>query len=261
MPKPPHRLLTSLGLCCALLLVSNQLHAQDLLIVHADGYFPPNEMVEQGQLRGVHIDLILAVSKQLNIKVQFRSYPWKRAMSLVQAGEADAITYMGKTAEREKFAYFEEGNRLSSTQNGFFTTQENASKIQYAGKLQALNNLTIGTIRGRAYFPEFDVASNLQKDDNAADEEQLLKKMMAGRFDLALGHVSRIKYVAQQMKIADKLVFIQPYTPPISNYLAFSRAKRHQQLAQRFAQAMEEYKKSPAFQTLLRTYQVNPEDF
>ena len=254
--------------CCVLLMswmffgtAHGQNNEAELLIVHADGFFPPNEMVIDGQLQGVHVDLIQAAAKSLQIKVTFRSFPWKRAITMLQLGQADAITYMGKTAEREQFGYFEEGNRLSITQNGFFALKEKANNLQYSGDLQSLSNLSIGTIRGRAYYSEFDQAQFLKKDDNAADEQQLLRKMQVGRFDLAIGHVSRIKYIAQSMQIDDKLVFLRPYTPPINNYLVFSKAKQHDNLAKRFASAMINVKKSSAFQDILKKYQVKAEDF
>ena len=262
------RLPTLPSIFCTLLMslfcLSNahsQTNEGELLIVHAEGFFPPNEMLIDGQLQGIHVDLIQAAAKSLQIKVSFRSFPWKRAISMLQLGQADAITYMGKNPEREQFGYFEEGNRLSITQNGFFALKEKVSNLRYSGDVQSLSNFSIGTIRGRAYYPEFDQAQFLKKDDNAADEQQLLRKMLAGRFDLAIGHVSRIKYIAQSMQIDDKLAFLQPYAPPINNYLVFAKAKQHENLARRFASAMTNIKKSSAFQEILKKYQVKAEDF
>jgi polar amino acid transport system substrate-binding protein len=235
--------------------------AQQLLVVHADGFFPPNEMLGGEQVHGVHIDLVQAAAARLGISVAFRRYPWKRAIVMLQRGEADAITYMGKTAEREQFGIFVEGNILSYTKNGFFTQKENAGKFNFSGDLQTLRDYTIGTIRGRAYYPEFDQTSFLQRDDGAADEEALLRKLTSNRVDLALGHVARIKYIAQSLNLADRIVFLEPYAPPFANYLVFSKAKHHEALARRFAGAMESVKKSAAFQEMLKKYQVKAEDF
>ena len=246
--------------CAVLLLPYGICGAQQLLVVHADGFFPPNEMMDGEQVRGVHIDLVQAAAAHLGVSVRFRSYPWKRAIIMLKRGEADAITYMGKTPEREQFGIFVEGNLLSHTRNGFFTLKEHAGKTNFAGDLQTLRNYTIGTIRGRAYYSEFDQASFLQKDDGAADEENLLKKLITNRVDLALGSVSRMKYVAQNLNVAERIVFLQPYAPPISNYLVFSKAKNHDELAQRFAGAMETVKKSASFQDILKKYQVKAED-
>lgn len=63
-------------------------------------------MVEREQVRGVHIDLVQAADDKLGVSVVFRSYPWKRAMIMLQRGEADANTYMGKTPEREQYGVF-----------------------------------------------------------------------------------------------------------------------------------------------------------
>ncbi len=233
----------------------------ELLIVRSDGFFPPNEMVVGDKLIGVHIDLISAVAATLNIKVNFASYPWKRAILMLQEGQADAITYMGKTPEREAFGYFEEGNRIATTQNAFFTLRGNLPAITYSGDVHQLRPYTIGTIRGRVYYPAFDQANYLRKDNKAADEEHLLGKLMLKRFEIAIGHVSRISYYAQQINAVDKIAFLQPYSPPIANYLVFSKAKKHDQLAKRFAAAMEAFKKSEKFQEILTKYRVKAEEF
>lgn len=249
--------------CCVALLLSSygMCGAQQLLVVHADGFFPPNEMMEGEQVRGVHIDMVQAAAAKLGINVVFRSYPWKRAMIMLQRGEADAITYMGKTPEREQFGIFVEGNILSRTHNGFFALKEQAGKFDYSGDLQTVRDHVIGTIRGRAYYSEFDQATFLHKDDGAFDEEALLKKLINGRVDLAMGSISRMRYVAQNLNVADKIVFLQPYAPPINNYIVFSKAKNHEQLALRFASAMEGIKKSAAYQEILKRYQVKADDF
>jgi polar amino acid transport system substrate-binding protein len=42
----------------------------------------------------------------MHIKVVFETYPWLRAINMLKKGQADAISYMGKSVEREDFAYF-----------------------------------------------------------------------------------------------------------------------------------------------------------
>ncbi len=70
-----------------------------------------------------------------------------------------------------------------------------------------------------------------------------------------------MRYVAQNLNVADKIVFLQPYAPPINNYFVFSKAKNHEQLAQRFATAMESIKKSTVYLEILKRYHVKVEDF
>ena len=78
---------------------------------------------------------------------------------------------------------------------------------------------------------------------------------------LAIGSVSRVRYVVHNLNIADKIVFLQPYAPPINNHLVFAKAKSHEQLAQRFATAMEGVKKSSAYLDILKRYHDKADEF
>ena len=124
MRRSPSFFLWLLQCCVALLIPNGICGAQQLLIVHADGVFPPNEMMEGARVRGVHIDLIQAAADKVGVSVVFRTYPWKRAMIMLQRGEADAITYMGRTPAREQYGVFVEGNLLSRTHHGFLALKD-----------------------------------------------------------------------------------------------------------------------------------------
>ncbi len=93
-----------------------------------DGFYPPYDMVIDNTLTGFHIDLINAVADQLQITITFETYPWKRAVEMLKNGKVDAVTYMSKTAEREQFGYFFDGNVLSVGQRrGNGVLQKNGS--------------------------------------------------------------------------------------------------------------------------------------
>jgi len=232
-----------------------------LLIVRAEGFFPPHEMLQNGQLMGVNMDLIEAAAASMHIKVLFETYPWVRATNMLKKGQADAITYMGKTAEREDYAYFEEGNRLALVQNGFFTLKQTAPTVIYSGDMRQLQPHTIGFIRGRRSFPDFDQATFLNKNESAKDEEQLLNMLLVRRFDLGMAPIARVKYIAMQMKIDEQLVYLQPFGPAVPTYLAFAKAKGHGALAKEFAHTMGVIKRSPQFQDILKKYGVKPGDY
>jgi len=232
-----------------------------LLIVRAEGFFPPHEMLKNGQLTGVNIDLIEATAASMHINVVVETYPWVRAIEMLKKGQADAITFMSKTPEREGFAYFEEGNRLALVQNGFFTLKQTAPTILYSGDMRQLQPYTIGFIRGRRSFPDFDQATFLTKNESAKDEEQLLNMLMFKRFEVGMAPIARVKYIAMQKKIDEQLVYLQPLGPALPTYLAFAKAKGHGPLAKEFAHAMGVIKKSTQFQDILKKYGVKPGDY
>ncbi len=232
--------------------------AAELLIARGDGFYPPNEMVIDGKLTGFHVDLINEVGKSIGLEVKWQSVPWARAQVMAKNGEVDALSYVSKTPEREQFGYFIDGNVTSTTQNGFFVPKGNPKGVKYSGDLKLMQPFAFGTIRGFSYSPEFDQASFLRKDDGAANEEQLLVKFSGGRFDVGIGVVSRIRYIAEQMKLGDSLEFIKPYLNERPAYLMFCKAKSKDgdATARKFADAMTAFKKTPRYGELLQKYKL-----
>ena len=226
-----------------------------LLIVRGNGDYSPHEMIgSDNKLTGVHIDIVLAVARLQNISVQIKSVPWSRAVHMLKVGEADAITYIGKTVAREQFAIFDEGNVLSTARNGFLVLKENLSEIKYSGDLKQLNGYTIGTLNGYSYGDLFDSADYLTKDSGANNENTLLEKLIRGRFLIAITNVDRMSYIASKKSTGSKIVFLRPFMPGIKQYIAFSKKRRHQKIAAEFAATLTKFKKTLEYRQLLAKY-------
>mgnify|MGYP000951980232 CR=1 FL=1 len=93
--------------------------------------YPPMEHYENGKLTGFHVDIVNEVAAKLGLSVDWQEVPWARAMKMVETGEADAITYLGQNAEREKWAIYKPDNVLSSATFSFIARKENAPKLGY----------------------------------------------------------------------------------------------------------------------------------
>lgn len=242
---------------CLCVFMANSARSAEIVVARGgDGFYPPNDMIINNTLTGFHIDLVNAVARKLNIDVIFKTYPWKRSLIMLKDGELDAVTYMTRTREREQFGYFFEENVLSVTQFGFFVLKERAREIVYSGDFKQLQPYTIGTIRGYSYGHAFDEAAYLRKDDGANTETEQLYKLMGRRFDIGIGVVARIRYIANQMGIADQIVFLNPYLAQIPCYIVFSKKKNHEQLAKQFAEAMKSFKKTDSYQALVVKYGI-----
>lgn len=139
-----------------------------------DAFYPPYDMIINDEITGFHIDFVREVAKRLNTEVEFVSYPWRRAVKMLKAGELDAVTYMSKTVEREQFGYFLEGNILSILQDGFFILKDRFPDFKYSGKLTQLEPYIIGLQMGFSYGQSFDDATFLKKNNLAKNETQLI---------------------------------------------------------------------------------------
>ncbi len=256
MLKRVYIILTAI-MCLCILLADPALSADEVREITVarggDGFYPPFDMVIEKKLTGFHIDLINAVAQKLQIKVSFKEFPWQRAVAMLKNGDLDAITFMSKNKEREQFGYFFEGNILSLHQDGFFVPKERAQKIEFSGDLKHLQSYTIGVINGYSYGQTFDNATYLYKDDGAKTEEQLIRKLLGGRFDIGIAGVARTSYIAKQIGI-ENIEFIKPYLPGLPQYIVFSKKKNLEQLAKQFAKAAKSFKKTTAYRELERKY-------
>ena len=57
-------------------------------------------------ITGILPEIIDIVGKQIDKEIVFELVPWKRALWLVETGNADAICCSGRTSERSQFLYF-----------------------------------------------------------------------------------------------------------------------------------------------------------
>ena len=132
-------------------------------IVRGDGDYFPKEYVEDAELKGLHIELIQAVAKDLDVHVIFKSLPWKRAIQELKKGNFDAITYMSRSDERDLFAWFLKGNIISSSQVFPVILAERKAEIEFDGSLESLRPYLIAVGDGYKYGEPFDSATPIIK--------------------------------------------------------------------------------------------------
>jgi len=228
-------------------------------IVRGDYDYPPYEVkTANNTLTGLHIDMVNAVVEKLNMTVKFQSVPWKRALHMIRNGQADAITYIGISKEREKFALFLEDNILTIADNAFFLLTKKGKVPHYTGDLKQLKSYRIGTIMGFYYGEQFGAANYLMIDNKAKSNEALLKRLVNNHFDIGLADIHRTKYLAKEEGLGGMLSYFSALFPSIPQYIAFSRARKNSPLAQKFATAMRAFKRSDEYIQLLKKYDIDP---
>ncbi len=236
-------------------IILSDLMAEELLIVRVNANYIPYEMVFDGKLTGLHVDLVNATARRLGIKVRFKSLPWKRAIQMIKTGNADAITYIGKTPEREKFVCYDDGNILSSSAYGFICLKNRASSIKYNGDLISVFEYKIGVQRGYSYGPAFDKTRYL--NTLVVDKvDQFLALLLNGRVDLAV--IDEPEYL-QNRSVGQwqKITFLKPDIIKQNFYIGFSRVKKLERLTVKFAKELTAFKRTKEYQTILTKYRLN----
>ncbi|MGF1755496.1 transporter substrate-binding domain-containing protein [Vibrio makurazakiensis] len=226
---------------------------QELLVVRGDGNWAPYEMTIDGKLTGFHVETIREVAEVMNLKLTIKTVPWVRALKMVKQGEADAITFLAKTEERESYIFYAEENILSSVEH-YLIKHKSSHSISFNGDLESLRTYSIAYNQGFTFGEAFEKASYLKKT-TTQNTEQVVNLVIKGRSDLGIIKFRDLK----EEWISDKVnqfsimepVFHSKYT-----YIGFSLSSKNKDLKVEFTRAMKEFKASPRYQMLKRKYDL-----
>jgi len=202
--------------------------------------YPPLEFHQNGLLTGFHIEVVNEVATSLGIKIEWCEVPWSRAMKMVELGDANAITYIGQTAERDKWAIFNSNNVLSSSTFCFIIKKEMAKKIKYTGTIsELLNGRILLVIRGFA-LPESIIKEN-PKTEIAPDMIKLLGMLEGNRADLAVINKDDFMAAFNGKLEGNQFLLLEPSIKGFDNYIAFSKTQYNAIISEKFGEAMHAF--------------------
>jgi polar amino acid transport system substrate-binding protein len=180
---------------------------------------------------GIACEITRAALRQAGRSMTLTFRPWARALLEFQRGEHDGVIGAWRSVEREQTMRFPQPLGILN-QVGFMARSDRRHRVE---NLAALRELRIGVVNGYANPPRFD-AANLPVE-SAVDDLANLRKLLAGRVDLALidkgvgAHLMDTHLRAS----ADKLVWLEPSVSEIPLYTVFSKIRPE---GERFAAAL-----------------------
>lgn len=217
-------------------------------VVYTDWF--PYTYQKDGQASGFEVEILKAVLTIMDIDAEFAAYPWNRCLNELENARADALVSMLRTADREKYTEFPE-THISLSKTVFFTTSD--KEIVFNGSYEKLSGYRIGIIMGFSYGDAFDSADYLEKD-SVYNAEMLIRKLLAGRNDLAAENQAVVIASARKMGVIEKIKFL---TPPIHTrrlFVGFSKAKGLKQLSRDFSLTLSEFKNTDMYRTIIEKY-------
>jgi ABC-type amino acid transport/signal transduction systems, periplasmic component/domain len=220
---------------------------------------PPYSYIQNDSIMGFDVEVTRIIFEKLKIKPVYEIYLWAKCIEQVKSGNADAILSVFITPEREKFLTYPDEHMIYED-NAFFTLSE--TKLNYSGNLNDLKGSRIGVKYSTSYGYEFDHADFLTKD-YSKNQETLIQKILEKRLEIGIGSVPVISYITRQMKCFDKVNFLKPYVTIDPLYVAFSKKKGNELLAQNFSRELKGFKKTLSYSYLLKKYGIinkNPDE-
>ena len=192
-------------------------------------YYPESATVTSKNLRprGFLVELIEVAAKDAGFQVKWLSVPFKRAIQMMRNGDADAMYPVLFTKPRSEYMYFkdlelaEECNYLVTLKDSPINFSENLSNFKLDG--------IVGITDAYSYGKVFDNLINSGKVNTlkVSEDKQLVKLLLSGRIDVALGNQLPLSWQFQKINALEKVKFSQSSLSCAKMHLAFSRQKEN----------------------------------
>lgn len=236
-------------LLCWLVVAESAVAGGDHLPIVFEDY-PPYEYVEEGEVKGMNMEIIREAFRRMGIKPYFEPRPWKRAVLQLKNGEILALSSGFMTEERKKFVEYP-STPLCMETNMVIVRAGSGLVIN---SLDNLRPLRLGVVQGYVYGEPFDSMTGLNKI-MAKSSHQLLRMILEGRVDAVVGNMAVFTYLAGKQDRLNEIDFIyEVSSEPL--YLMFSKAQgpRAMKLARAFSIAVKGMIKDGTFAVIQAKY-------
>ncbi|MFJ2282704.1 substrate-binding periplasmic protein [Pseudomonas sp. NPDC087803] len=189
----------------ALLGISLSVSASEppLRFVVADSWAMPMVQIDHGRpTQGILHDIMLSLATQVGVPAEFHVLPRTRVQSAMERGEVDVRCYAAQSWLPNQSGDYIWSIPLLFQRDLLISRQDQPSHIDPTH----LARQSIGTVLGYTYptlQPLFD-ADHLQRDD-ARNQEQVLEKLLAGRYRYAVSNQWTLDWFNQRLLPAQQL--------------------------------------------------------
>lgn len=188
--------------------------------------YPPYEFEEDGEIKGIAVEIVRAAFKKMNQPIRISIKPWNEGLKQVKEGEADAIFTAYRTAERMEFADYSRKILMAQIVSLFVKKE---SKISFHGDIKTLRHFKIGVVKNISHGKMFDSAvkegylSNLI--DDSTDGIENMQRLINGEFDIAVSNKYGAMYILRNLNKMDHVRELTPEIQFVPSYIAFSKKK------------------------------------
>ncbi len=228
-------------------------HAAPLTI--ATSNYPPFCFEDNGEQKGVALDLVKEAFSRMKMEVQITFYPFPRAVAMMKANQVDAIFPFSVKEDRETYTVYPQEKLVEDTQTLFVRTD---SSIAFDGDLKKLSSFAFGRQRDASNGPIFTDAVRaglIAKIDDALDQKHNVLKLVRGRFDIAIGPRLVVWFYAKESGNFSNIKELLPAVDaPLAAYLGFSKQRNLKALVVRLDATLRKMRQDGSYQAIVNRY-------
>jgi len=222
-------------------------------IIIVSSNWAPYEFEEDGQIKGIGIDIAEEAFNRMGYEVIKKNIPFSRAIEMLEKGDVDMITNVKNTVERQNIGVFS-NEPILITYTSIFVKSD--SDIKFTGDVEDLRNYKIGIVRDYTYGSEVDnaIKSNLLNVEKADEYRQNIDKVLDNRLDAIIENrlvvLNALKASGNQGRL--KELTIPSGETPVYGW--FSKKKSTEQLINEFDKKILEIKQDGTFEKIYKEY-------
>lgn len=224
------------------------------IVLGADLYIP-YQYEENGELKGMSVDIVKEAFKRMGYSVEIKVLPWSRVLKSTKDGAVDAMFSSFYIEERSEYMTYAMEPLAGSMQSLFVRA---GSSIRYDGTVESLKGYRLGTIIGYVYGDAFKQG----KEDGTLDVSEAedcpanILKLMAGRTDVFIDNRDTTRYYLKKEKLEDEIVELTPaFAEQEMLYLAFSKKRlMDPALVDAFNRTLKEMKQDGSWGKIVAEY-------
>lgn len=152
---------------------------------------------------GIDVEIITELAGRTGNRIEFFCAPWARCLEMLKSGDADLISSVYRTAEREAFLAYFSKPYLTELPVAFYSSVSDPYTIDAYEDLASVP--LIGVLRNASYFKRFDEDKSLRKF-GVKTQELLYPMLLAGRIGVFAGYVPTENYFIEQYGYGDKII-------------------------------------------------------
>lgn len=184
--------------------------------VAIDPKMPPFQFIENGEYKGLNIDLLNIIGKRNNVSFKYIPMGKERSINELDKGNVDlilGIRFKDDLVNKVKFS-----DNILQSSTCIVTSKKNSSKVKNNFGEEAF------VVAVEKDSSEYEYLKNLKKVhfNVTLDQESLFELLKMDRADFSIGVKEVAEYLLVSDDVEEKYELINSYTAPISYYIGVS---------------------------------------
>jgi len=242
------QILAVLLLCGAAVSTSIAFREQPIRLVC--DIWPPYQTVSENGLGGFSTEMVEAVLKRMGTPVKsLESFPWKRALTILEQGGADALFSANLTPDRAIFAHYP-SEKLIDAPWIIWTRAERP-----VHSLEDLKGKSVGVVLGYSYTESFwRFIETYCRVEQVSTDEINMRKLALNHVDAVAAEYGNGLHLVRELGLKG----IRPHPDIVIKqdglYIMFNRRSVREAFVERFSEELKAFKATPEYGELRKKY-------